>query len=230
MKLSQREAVLLFLLAIVAVVFVGVNILIKPAIASNKEKQATLEDLNQKLVQINSDVKLLDTIDENISEQYERALASSEPFSKPIDQIAIDSYISKLIRKNLILQTSIKISQIEVSNADFYSSRSDNIVDMSKLDVPIKQSADIINGSAGQVNKSSSNDTGGTNLMYCTTVNLAVTAKYWKILSFLHALYADGRALVIDEFKINAIPNDLYTKKATMTIRFFNAPEIKTAD
>jgi len=67
MKISQREAVLLFVLGIIVVIFVGLNFLIKPAIANNAQKRNSYDELNVSYTQMQTDIKLLGTIDQQIT-------------------------------------------------------------------------------------------------------------------------------------------------------------------
>ncbi len=223
MKLSQREAVLLFVLGIIVVVFVGLNFLIKPAIVQNMEKRSSYDELNSSLTQIQTDIKLLGTIDQKIAQQYSNALTAAKSFSLSIEQYQIDRFIANLIEKNNIVQKSIKISEMGISNADYYSERISD--ETSDTEIPIEQSANIINGSKQTATTIETSDTDGTNLMYCTTVNLVVSGKHSKILSFIDDLYKDGRAIIIDELNIST-STDSSTEKVSLTIRFFKAPDI----
>lgn len=223
MKLSQREAVLLFVLGIIVVVFVGLNFLIKPIITSNKAKQNSYDDLNISLTQIQSDIRLLGTIDQQITQQYSNALSAALPFSQSIEQYDIDRFITNLIQKNNIIQNSIKISEIEISNADYYSEKvSDK---KSSTEIPIEQSARIINGVKSTSATTNTSSADGTNLMYCAKVNLVVSGKHSKIISFLEDLYKDDRALIIDNITIST-STESSMEKASITIRFFKAPDI----
>lgn len=223
MKLSQREAVLLFVLGIIVVVFVGLNFLIKPAIVRNMEKRSSYDELNSSLTQIQTDIKLLGTIDQQITQQYSNALTAAKSFSLSIEQYQIDRFIANLIEKNNIVQKSIKISEMGISNADYYSEKISD--ETSDTEIPIEQSANIINGSKQTATTIETSDTDGTNLMYCTTVNLVVSGKHSKILSFIDDLYKDGRAVIIDELNIST-STDSSTEKVSLTIRFFKAPDI----
>ncbi|NMC56383.1 MAG: hypothetical protein GYA50_04090 [Eubacteriaceae bacterium] len=224
MKLSQREAVLLFVLGIIVVIFVGLNFLIKPIISSNKEKQNTYDELNVSYTQMQSDIKLLGTIDQQIAQQYSNATAAALPFSLSIEQYDIDRFIANLVKENNLVQTSVKISEVGVSNADYYS----EMVKDEKADtqIPIEQSAEIINGAKSASTNTNKVSTDGTNLMYCTTINLVVSGSHNNILSFADDLKKDGRAYVIDEVSIST-STESSTEKASFTIRFFKAPDIK---
>ncbi len=224
MKLSQREAVLLFVLGIIVVIFVGLNFLIKPAIAHNAQKRNSYDELNVSYTQMQADIKLLGTIDQQITQQYSNAIAAAYPLSLSIEQYEIDRYITNLVKKNNIKQTSIKISVIGISNADYYS----EIVTDEKTDtqIPIEQSAQIINGEKSASSNTQTPSVNGTNLMYCTTINLVVSGKHNNILSFLDDLYKDGRAFVFDNVSI-LTSTESSTEKASLTIRFFKAPDIK---
>lgn len=224
MKLSQREAVLLFVLGIIVVIFVGLNFLIKPAIGQNAQKRNSYDELNNSYAKIQSDIKLLGTIDQQITQQYSNAIAAASPFSLSIEQYEIDRFIANLVKKNNIKQTSIKISEIGISNADYYS----EIVTDEKTDtqIPIEQSAEIINGEKSVSTNTQTPSTNGTNLMYCTTINLVVSGKHSNILAFIDDLYKDGRAFVLDDVSI-ATSTESSAEKASLTIRFFKAPDIK---
>ncbi|MEL7569344.1 MAG: hypothetical protein AAGU14_02150 [Eubacteriaceae bacterium] len=224
MKISQREAVLLFVLGIIVVIFVGLNFLIKPAIAHNAQKRNSYDELNVSYTQLQTDIKLLGTIDQQITQQYSNAILAASPFALSIEQYEIDRFITNLVKKNNIKQTSIKISEVGVSNADYYS----EIVSDKKTDtqIPIEQSAEIINGVKSQNTITNTPSTGGTNLMYCATINLVVSGKHSNILSFLDDLYKDGRAFVLDDVSIST-STESSTEKASLTIRFFKAPDIK---
>jgi hypothetical protein len=225
MKLSHRETVLIFLLGIILIIFVGLNFLIKPAIADNKTKQSEYDKLYQTLVKSNADIALLNTIDDQISKQYEAALTAAEPFSQSIEQTAIDRYINGLEKENRLSQTSINISEMEISNADYYSEIKSTTKSNDTI-IPIEQSAQIINGTATNNAAAESSDSSGTNLMYCTTVNLAVVGyDLHNIFYFLDDLYTDGRALIIEKLNIT-VDEKSSEIKATMTIKFFGAPEI----
>lgn len=224
MKISQREAVLLFVLGIIVVIFVGLNFLIKPAIAHNAQKRNSYDELNVSYTQLQTDIKLLGTIDQQITQQYSNAILAASPFALSIEQYEIDRFITNLVKKNNIKQTSIKISEVGVSNADYYS----EIVSDKKTDtqIPIEQSAEIINGVKSQNTITNTPSTGGTNLMYCATINLVISGKHSNILSFLDDLYKDGRAFVLDDVSIST-STESSTEKASLTIRFFKAPDIK---
>ncbi|GEM_PF-5282263 len=224
MKISQREAVLLFVLGIIVVIFVGLNFLIKPAIANNAQKRNSYDELNVSYTQMQTDIKLLGTIDQQITQQYSNAILAASPFALSIEQYEIDRFITNLVKKNNIKQTSIKISEVGVSNADYYS----EIVSDKKTDtqIPIEQSAEIINGVKSQNTITNTPSTGGTNLMYCATINLVISGKHSNILSFLDDLYKDGRAFVLDDVSIST-STESSTEKASLTIRFFKAPDIK---
>jgi len=149
---------------------------------------------------------------------------AASPFALSIEQYEIDRFITNLVKKNNIKQTSIKISEVGVSNADYYS----EIVSDKKTDtqIPIEQSAEIINGVKSQNTITNTPSTGGTNLMYCATINLVISGKHSNILSFLDDLYKDGRAFVLDDVSIST-STESSTEKASLTIRFFKAPDIK---
>jgi Tfp pilus assembly protein PilO len=223
MKLSQREVVLVFLLAVFLVIFIGLNALIKPALAANKEKQATLDELDQKIIQLQSDLQILSIIDDQLTEQHDSAVVAAKPFSKSIEQPQLDQYINKLVNKYYLTQNAIDISEKQISNADYYSQR----VTTEEIDtnIPIQQASDVINGQSNTTDTTTAQEGESTTLMYCTTVNLTVTGSHSRILSFINALYADGRALVVDSLNITKQTNSSY-EKATLSIRLFAAPSI----
>jgi hypothetical protein len=225
MKLSQREAVLLFVLGIIVIIFVGLNFLIKPAIAQNIEKQSSYDEF--KFIPY-SDSDRYKIAWDNRSADYTAIFkcdTAAQPFSLSIKQYEIDRFITKLVKENNIVKKSIKISEVEISNADYNSVKVSG--DTGDTEIPIEQSAEIINGSKSTNSTTDETlDTDGTNLMYCTTVNLVVSGKHSKILSFIDDLYKDGRAIIIDELSIST-STDSSNEKASLTIRFFKAPSIK---
>ncbi len=223
-RLSQREIILIFLLAVFVIIFVGLNAFIKPIMAGNKEKKVTLDDLNQKIIQLKSDLKILDIIDDQLAEQYDGALIAAKSFSESIEQPQLDQYINKLVNKYYLTQNAINITEKQISNADYYSQR----VTTEELDtnIPIQQASNVINGQANTADTTTSgDDSESTTLMYCTTVNLTVTGTHSRILSFIDALYKDGRAFVIDSLTISKETNSS-NEKADISIRFFGAPSI----
>ena len=235
MKISKREVILLFILAIVAMVYVGYMFLISPAITANNSKEDKYKQVESSLITVNTDQAIAGKIDEQLIKVYETAKTAYKPLSNSIEQSEIDRYFNTLISQNKLTQVSLDISELQASNANYNSKRVQTENSVGTL--PLQQTADIINGANASANSQKSDTAKQTNttnqasentsdFMYCRTAHLVVYGSYNNIVSFMNSLYSSERTIIVDTLNISQRDDGL-TFNATIGVRFFAAPEIK---
>ena len=247
MKLTKREVTLLFLLAVVAIVYIGINYLILPEYKTNLEKQNFIASLNDQLINLNINGKT--DLDALMNEAQTKSADLSKPFSYSIEPEQIDYWINTLLKQNGLTKTFSAYMDLTPANPDFIA---DTALADSDAELPlaIQNAVNTINGasntaaasnpdeSAADVSAQTSeniNDAAGTenesseNMpvpgLYCTQLVLNAVGSYDNISKFMDALYADGRSLVVDGFTVSDNPDiTVGGKLAVVTIRFLGAP------
>lgn len=252
MKLTKREVTLLFLLAVVAMVYFGINYLILPEYKINLEKQNSIASLNDQLINLNINGKT--DLDALMNEAKVKSADLSKPFSSSIDPEQIDYWINTLLKQNGLTKISSAYMDLTPANPDFIT---DTALADSDAELPLAiqnavntitgvsnagtsaaasaapapasgasaQTSENINGTAETANTNSENIEPPVSGLYCTQLVLNAVGSYDNISKFMDALYAGGRSFVVDSFTVSDNPNSTAGGKlAVVTIRFFGAP------
>ncbi len=250
MKLTRREVTLLFLLAVVALAYFGINYLIMPQYRSNLEKQQIVAQLNDQLTNLNIDGQV--DLDALMKEAKAKSAEVGKSFSFSIDPEQIDYWVDTLLTQNALSKVSSAYTDMTPSNPDFTE---DIALPQSSGEpgMALQNAANIINGvnaaspSAGDASsptdtqgavssvtaENGNNSAADANVaeaqqpaagLYCTQLVLNAAGSYDNISKFMDALYASGRSLVVDGFTISDNLIGTEGKLAVITVRFFGAP------
>lgn len=240
MKLTKREVMLLFVLGTVAILFVGINYLFMPLYSSNAELKNTLATLQDQVATLQVDQQITGSIDGQIEEELAKTEALSEPFASSIRPEQISYWLNSLLLKNSLKMDSIEFTDIASAAPNFDADRT--VPPSEKLDLPIQNTADIVNGeqaaaadatqtadaagtggeTAADTTQTGAADTAAAPETYCTQVILNATGSYTDIKNFMTALYSGQRALTVDTLTLSDY--EMGGKMAVVSMRFFGAP------
>ncbi|MGI6161463.1 MAG: hypothetical protein ACOYJD_05465 [Christensenellales bacterium] len=144
MKLTKRETILLFLLAVVFITVAGINYLVLPAIDAAAQSSKELKEVEAEFIALQSNVKLAGEIDGSLITQQEEATQLAAPYLYSIDAEQVNKWLSDLYLKNKLICSGIEISGITVSGLSYTPSAS--FAAASSIDLPIKSAADAAAG------------------------------------------------------------------------------------
>jgi hypothetical protein len=252
MKLTKREVTLLFLLAIVALVYFGVTYLIMPQYQTYMDKQGQLDTLNGQLDTLNSNTT--GTLDTQISQAKAKSEELSKPFAQSIDAEQLEYWVGTLLKQNGLTKMSTTYSDLTPSYPD-YSKETATTGGTQKTGTTLQNTVNAANGvqtpspsaspSAAPSASAQPSASGAANAqnaalqslnaspsspaaekpgLNCEQLTLTASGSYDGIAKFMDALYASGRTFTVESF---AIVNDTTGNKTlSLTVQFYSVPLI----
>lgn len=223
MKLSRREALLLFVLAVLVVVFLGTQYLVLPQYRLLNTRKQDLDALKDQQITLDSAVKTLGVIGDSLGQAYDEAALASQAYAASIDQEQLDHWLSVQVDRYMLARQRLEMQYVSVSDADYYGRR--NLPGAPLPTIAVQSAADgIARLTQPQDGEEAADPAATAEQLYCTTVTLGVSGPYKSIASFVNSLYASSRPLVVDRLTITDF--DDTNKMAILVIRFFAAPQL----
>lgn len=238
MKMTRREATLLFLLAVVALVYVSVTYLILPLNQTITDKQAQLATLDGQLTILGGNAGA--NMDTQIGQTKTKFDELSKPFAQSIDPEQLEYWVGTLLTQNGLTKLSTAYTNMTPAYPDYTKEATPG--GAQPTGVTLQNTANAANGiptptptpSPSATPSPSPQPSGTENInepssgadqkpgLDCQQLTLTAAGTYDGISKFMDALYASGRALTVESFAVT--PDTTGGETLAVTIRFYGVP------
>ena len=231
MNLSMREKVLMLTLCLVVIIFLGLKLLIFPAMDTLSYDKSKLLQVQPKTSNAQANILMVKSVDIKIQKAYEDAKTAAVPLLPTLDKPSLNEWLFYLAEANgLIVQTTFFYNPTTTGNASdpTAASTSNDNNNLTNLSYTMKTCADQYLGkSSSQNTKTSASGKSGEADAIMSTVTMQVAGNYSDFKSFLDAIRDTKRSIVVSAFNCLKQNNTL---TCSLTLQFYAAEKLDNSD
>lgn len=225
MNLSIREKVLITLLAVIAILFGGIQFLVMPAVQGANAQDVKLEDTRLQYINAQEIMNNIDSYDKGLEKAKINAASASAAFFP-----SLDSELLNVWAEGIVVKCGLKTNSIQITDPKLLPVTLPK-QSPSPLDYPIGEKADqIIQKSTSSASPSSAaqNAKPGTTVVIMSQITVKVKGSFQNIQSFLNSVSGCGKTATVSAMEIGGY--DVSGYSAVITVDCYAVKKIDDND
>ncbi len=209
MRLSIREKVMLLALGVIAIIFLGTQLLISPAMNTLNSDKAKLQTEQSKVLTAQEKLIQANGVDANIKKAYDSAVTAASSLLPSLDKPSLQIWLFGFAKKYSLKVTTASLGDPTAVSSPAPASGSSSAANAGSTindegtnyamktyaDEYLGHTSSATSSSGGSSSSIGSDSSSGTVMM--STVNLQMTGSYSSLKSFLDAIRDTKRYVVI---------------------------------